>query len=73
MVLNLVTNKAEEDAHLRGQSRFYVAGWIANRECENPQEMPKECEGNKVVEEWHKEYLTGYGDSVANGECLMNR
>jgi hypothetical protein len=50
-----------------------VAGWVANRECENPQKLPEECKGDKTVEEWHKEYLTGYGDSVANGECLMNR
>ena len=73
MAVNLVTNKAEETEHLRGKSRFYVAGWIANRGCENPQEMPEECKGNIVVERWHEEYLTGYGDSVANGECLMNR
>jgi len=30
----LVTNKTEETNHLRGKSRFYVAGWVANRECE---------------------------------------
>ena len=72
-MVNLVTNKTEETAHLRGKSKFYIAGWVANRECENPQELPKECKGDKTVEEWHKEYLIGYGDSVANGECLVNR
>ena len=72
-MVNLVTNKAEETAHLRSKSRFYVAGWVANREFENPQKLPEECKGDKTVEKWHEEYLTGYGDSVANGECLMNR
>ena len=70
---NLVTNKAEETAHLRSKSKFYVAGWVANRECEKPQVLPEECKGDIVVERWHEEYLTGYGDSVANGESLMNR
>ena len=37
---NLVTNKTEETNHLRGKSRFYIAGWVANRECENPQVLP---------------------------------
>ncbi len=73
MSINLVQNKEQETNHLRGKSRFYIAGWVANRECENPQELPEECKGDKTVEEWHKEYLTGYGDSVANGECLINR
>ena len=70
---NLITTKEQETAHLRSKSKFYVAGWVANRESENPQKLPKACKGDKTVEEWHKEYLTGYGDSVANGESLMNR
>tara|TARA_R110002051_G_scaffold173739_1_gene244043 strand:- start:209 stop:436 length:228 start_codon:yes stop_codon:yes gene_type:complete len=67
---NLVTNKTEENNHLRGKSKFYVAGWVANRECENPQVLPESCKGDIVVERWHEEYLSGYGDSLANGECL---
>jgi|TARA_B100000470_G_scaffold166312_1_gene130864 hypothetical protein len=67
---NLITTKEQETAHLRSKSKFYVAGWVANRESENPQKLPKACKGDKTVEEWHKEYLTGYGDSLANGECL---
>ena len=66
----LVTNKVEETNHLRGKSKFYVAGWVANRECENPQVLPESCKGDTTVERWHEEYLSGYGDSVANGECL---
>ena len=71
MSINLVQNKEQETNHLRGKSRFYIAGWVANRECENPQELPESCKGDATVKEWHKEYLIGYGDSVANGECLM--
>jgi hypothetical protein len=67
---NLVTNKEQETAHLRGKSKFYVAGWVANRECENPQVLPESCKGDKTIEKWHEEYLIGYGDSVANGECI---
>ena len=70
---NLVTNKKEENTHLRNKSKFYIAGWVANREGNNPQILPESCKGDATVEEWHKEYLIGYGDSVANGECLMNR
>lgn len=66
---NLVTNKAEETTHLRGKSRFYIAGWVANRECENPQVLPN-THVPPIWEKWHEEYLSGYGDSVANGECL---
>ena len=67
---NLITNKKEETAHLRVKSRFYVAGWVANRESEKPQKLPEECKGDTTVEKWHEDYLTGYGDCLANGECL---
>ena len=67
---NLITTKEQETAHLRSKSKFYVAGWVANRECENPQVLPESCKGDIVVERWHEEYLSGYGDSLANGECL---
>ena len=69
----LITNKKEENTYLRDKGHFYVAGWVANREGNNAQEMPKDCKGDKVIEKWHEEYLQGYGDSFANGECLMNR
>ena len=65
---NLVTNKTEETNHLRGKSKFYVAGWVANRECENPQVLPESCKGDVAIEKQYEEYLSGYGDSFANGE-----
>jgi len=71
MAINLIQNKEQETNHLRGKSRFYIAGWVANREGNNPQILPESCKGDATVKEWHKEYLIGYGDSVANGECLM--
>ena len=67
---NLIRTKEQETNHLRGKSRFYIAGWVANRECENPQILPESCKSNKVVKKWHKDYLSGYGDSVANGESI---
>ena len=67
---NLIRTKEEETTHLRSKSKFYVAGWVANRESENPQVLPEACKGDAVVERWHEEYLSGYGDSLANGECL---
>ena len=70
---NLVTNKKEENTHLRSKSKFYIAGWVANREGNNPQVLPESCKGDVTVEKWHEEYLSGYGDFVANGECLANR
>jgi hypothetical protein len=73
MAINLVQNKEQETNHLRSKSKFYIAGWVANREGNNPQILPESCKGDETVEKWHEEYLTGYGDSVANGECLMNR
>ena len=71
MSINLIQNKEQETNHLRSKSLFYIAGWIANREGNNPQILPESCKGDATVKEWHKEYLIGYGDSVANGECLM--
>jgi hypothetical protein len=68
--MSLVINKTEETTHLRSKSRFYVAGWVANREGENPQILPESCKGDATVEKWHEEYLNGYGDSVSNSECL---
>tara|TARA_B100000809_G_C14980754_1_gene474440 strand:- start:251 stop:475 length:225 start_codon:yes stop_codon:yes gene_type:complete len=68
---NLVTNKKQETAHLRGKSKFYIAGWVANREGEKPQVLPN-THVPPIWEKWHEEYLIGYGDNVANSECLAN-
>jgi len=72
MSINLIQNKEQETNHLRGKSRFYIAGWVANRECENPQKMPKEHKNNLTMKEWYDEYMQGYGDSFANSEALSH-
>jgi hypothetical protein len=66
----MIVTTENREQHLRSKSKFYVAGWVANEQCENPQVLPKSCKGDTTVEKWHEEYLSGYGDSLANGECL---
>jgi hypothetical protein len=66
---NLIRTKEQETTHLRSKSKFYIAGWVANRECEKPQVLPN-THVPPIWKKWHEEYLTGYGDSVANGECI---
>ena len=68
----LTKNSVAEIEHLRAQSRFYVAGWTANAMCESPQDLPESFIGNVIVENQHKDYLAGYGDSYANNESVAN-
>jgi len=55
-------NTTQETTHLRTKSRFYVAGWTANSLGEQPQDLPKSCVGNPVVENQHVDYLCGFLD-----------
>ncbi len=66
----MVITSENREAHLRSKSRFYVAGWVANEQCENPQVLPESCKSDLVLVAQHDDYLDGYGDSFANGECL---
>jgi|TARA_B100000959_G_scaffold281698_1_gene346373 hypothetical protein len=67
----MIITSENREAHLRSKSKFYVAGWVANEGCENPQTLPESCKDNPIIVEQHKDYLNGYGDCVANGECIM--
>ena len=58
------------EEHLRANNRFYIAGWVANECSENPQALPESMKGDPVGEKQHEDYLKGYGDSYAHGECL---
>ena len=58
------------EEHLRANNRFYIAGWVANEQCENPQTLPESCKDSPVIVKQHEDYLKGYGDSFAHGECL---
>jgi hypothetical protein len=66
----MVITSENREAHLRSKSRFYVAGWVANEQCENPQVLPESCKSDLVIVAQHEDYLDGYGESFANGECL---
>jgi hypothetical protein len=66
MGLAISVGTQQEVSYLRSKSKFYVAGWTANQLGENPQQLPKSCKGNAVVEKYHEDYLDGYGDSYAN-------
>ena len=66
----MVITSENREAYLRSKSRFYVAGWVANEQCENPQVLPESCKSDLVIVAQHEDYLDGYGESFANGECL---
>ena len=66
----MVITSENREQHLRSHNQFYVAGWVANEQCENPQVLPEFCKNDLVTVAQHADYLNGYGDCVANGECL---
>jgi hypothetical protein len=66
----VIASKQEREQHLRANNRFYMAGWVANECSENPQVLPESMKGDPVGEKQFEDYLSGYGDSLANGECL---
>lgn len=68
----MVITSENREQHLRSHSQFYVAGWVANEQCENPQVLPEFCKNDLVTVAQHADYLNGYGDCVANGECLSD-
>jgi hypothetical protein len=66
----VIASKESRDTYLRTKNRFYIAGWVANECSENPQVLPESMKGDPVGEKQFEDYLSGYGDSLANGECL---
>ena len=66
----MVITSENREQHLRSHSQFYVAGWVANEQCEIPQTLPESCRDNPVIKKQYEDYIAGYGDCVANGECL---
>ena len=66
----MVITSENREAYLRSQSKFYVAGWVANEQCEIPQTLPESCRDNSVIAKQYEDYIAGYGDCVANIECL---
>jgi hypothetical protein len=66
----VIASNESRDTYLRTKNRFYVAGWFANANAESPQVLPESCKGDLDVVKQYADYLDGYGDSLANGECL---
>ena len=66
----MVVTAENREQHLRSHNQFYVAGWVANEQCEIPQALPESCRDNSVIAKQYEDYIAGYGDCVANGECL---
>ena len=67
--MSLITSE-NRDAYLRTKNKFYVAGWVAAEGQEKPQKKPEHGAFN--WETYYESYQDGYGDCVANGECLTN-
>tara|TARA_B000000477_G_scaffold11692_1_gene9975 strand:- start:3062 stop:3277 length:216 start_codon:yes stop_codon:yes gene_type:complete len=66
----MVVTAENREEYFRSQNKFYVAGWVANEQCELPQSLPESCRDNPVVVKQYEDYIAGYGDCVANIECL---
>ena len=56
------------ESYLRTKSRFYIAGWVAAEGNETPQKKPEH--GALNWEHYYADYQTGYGDQIANTECM---
>ena len=66
----MVVTAENREEYFRSQNKFYVAGRVANEQCELPQSLPESCRDNPVIKKQYEDYIAGYGDCVANIECL---
>ncbi len=66
----MIVTAENREQYFRSQNKFYVAGWVANEQCELPQSLPESCRDNPVIVKQYEDYIAGYGDCVANIECL---
>ena len=66
----MIVTAENREEYFRSQNKFYVAGWVANEQNELPQSLPESCRDNSVVVKQYQDYIAGYGDCVANIECL---
>ena len=66
----MIVTAENREQHFRSNNKFYVAGWVANEQCENPQALPESCKDNPIIVKQYEDYISGYGDCVANIECL---
>ena len=45
----MIVTAENREQHFRSNNKFYVAGWVANEQCENPQTLPESCKDNPVI------------------------
>ena len=64
----MLVKASNREEYLRTKSRIYVAGWVAAEGNETMQKKP--AHGAYNWETYYKDYESGYGDCVANGECV---
>ncbi len=75
--MTLITSE-DREAYLRTKNKFYVAGWVAAEGQEKPQKKPEhgafdwKTYGGLPKSLNYESYQNGYGDCMANGECLAN-
>jgi len=69
--MSLITSE-DRDAYLRTKNKFYVAGWVAAEGQEKAGTGMPEPGAFWRRETYYESYQNGYGDCVANGECLAN-
>jgi hypothetical protein len=64
----MLVKASNREEYLRTKSRFYVAGWVAAEGNESMQKKP--VHGAMNWEHYYADYETGYGDQIANSECM---
>ena len=69
--MSLITSE-DRDAYLRTKNKFYVAGWVAAEGQEKAGTGMPEPGAFWRRETYYESYQNGYGDCVANDECLAN-
>ena len=45
----MIVTAENREQHFRSNNKFYVAGWVANEQCELPQSLPESCRDNPVI------------------------
>ena len=64
----MLVKASNREEYLRTKSRFYVAGWVASEGNESMQKKP--VHGAMNWETYYADYESGYGDQIANAECI---
>ena len=52
----MIVTAENREQHFRSNNKFYVAGWVANEQCENPQALPESCKDNPIIVKQYEDY-----------------